>query len=426
MDKDEQGLPPEFFYQMYHHISDAVYLMDPHTSDILDANVAGCDALGMTREEVVSQSALNLNKDVLGLEQWQEISAAIQRRGSYTFMGRHRRKDGSDFPVEVVSDCIQYEGRNIVVSVVRDLSGFERHRDYLLENEHLRTLFLNESSDGLWDWNLEDSSLFLSPQWFRIMGYGPHEIENPTVETWSDAIHPDDIQRVMESLEGHLSGESSRYEVKYRLRTRNGNYRWVHDRGLIAKRDVNGEPLRMVGLVLDITESERHAEELLRRSRTDELTDLYNRRAGYELFESYLRSSHKRGESLQVAMLDLDRFKQLNDTYGHLDGDRAIQHFAATLKSHLRSSDDLFRWGGEEFLLLCPGITSADGKALMTRLIGEVAARPFVTSGGEVLFITCSAGLASYPEDGQSIRELVSKADQGMYKAKKAGRNQVA
>ncbi|SEG67950.1 GGDEF domain-containing protein [Marinobacterium lutimaris] len=426
MDKNEQGLPSEFFYQMYRHISDAVYLIDPETSNIIDANAAGCAALGMSRQEVVSESAMTLNKDVLGLEQWNEISAEIQRKGSFLFMGRHRRKDGSDYPVEILTDCIEYEGRSVFVSVARDLSGFERHRDYLLENEHLRTLFLNESSDGLWDWNLEDSSLFLSPQWFRIMGYGPHEIENPTVETWSNAIHPDDVKRVMDAMESHLSGESARYEVKYRLRNRNGNFIWVHDRGLIAKRDENGEPMRVVGLVIDITESQRHAEELLHRARVDELTGLCNRRAGYELFEHHLMKSQQTGEPLQVAMFDLDRFKLLNDTYGHLDGDKAIQHFAGTLKSHLRSTDNLFRWGGEEFLLLCPGISVEEGTALITRLVAEVAARPFVSSGGEILSVTCSAGLASYPQDGLSIRELVSKADQGMYRAKKAGRNQVA
>lgn len=426
MDKVEQGLPPEFFRQLFSDISDAVYLIDPQTSDIIDANTAGCDSLGMTREEVLSHSVLTLNKDVIGLGQWREISAAIQKSGSFTFMGRHRRKDGSDFPVEVLTDCIRFEGRSVLVSVVRDLSGYERHRDYLLENEHLRTLFLNESSDGLWDWNLEDDSLFLSPQWFRILGYGPHEIENPTVNVWSDAIHPEDKERVLTCLQSHLSGDSARYEAKYRLRNRNGSYIWVHDRGLIAKRGDNGEPLRMVGLVLDITESQRHAEELLQRSRIDELTGLCNRRAGYELFERYLCESQQNGEPLQVAMLDLDNFKQLNDTYGHLDGDKAIQHFAGTLKSHLRITDNLFRWGGEEFLLLCPGISAEKGAALITRLITEVASRPFLTSGGEKLSITCSAGLACYPQDGSSIRELVSKADQAMYEAKQAGRNRVA
>ncbi|WP_432696126.1 sensor domain-containing diguanylate cyclase [Marinobacterium sp. YM272] len=425
MDRSVHGLPEAICKMLFRQISDSVYLIDPETSNILEANPAGYRSLGMTREEVVDHSVLSLNKDVIGLDQWREISGEIQANGAYTFIGRHRRKDGSDFPVEVVTDCIEHAGRKLLVSVARDLTGYQRHRDYLLENEHLHTLFLNESSDGLWDWNLEDDSLFLSPQWFRIMGYGPHEIEHPTLNTWSDALHPDDREGVMASLQSHLRGETARYEAKYRLRNRNGQYIWLHDRGLIAKRGEQGEPLRMVGLVIDITESRQHEEELLQRSRMDELTGLYNRRAGYEMFERYLIKSQHSSQPLQVAMLDLDRFKQLNDTYGHLDGDRAIQHFASTLKSHLRAGDNLFRWGGEEFLLLCPGVSSAEAAALMTRLIAQVAAAPFMTSSGERLTITCSAGLAGYPQDGQSIRELVSKADQSMYAAKQAGRNRV-
>lgn len=405
--------------------SDAIYILDPESAAIFDANRAACDALGMTWPELQQQSVLTLNKDVTGLQQWQGISAEIRQSGSYTFVGRHLRKDGSDFPVEVVTDYLEHEGRAYLVSVARDLSSYHRHQDHLLDNELIRTLLLHESSDGLWDWCLEDNSLFLSPQWFRIMGYGPHEVEHPDLNTWRDAVHPDDLERVMERISQHLAGKSTRYTAKYRLRTRNGQFIWVRDRGMVAARDANGRPIRMIGLILDVTRTEEYAAELLERSRRDELTGLYNRRAGYEFFVSELDSCRARDCALSVAMLDIDYFKQVNDRYGHLTGDRAICHVVDTISQMLGETDRLFRWGGEEFLLLLPGLTRAQARECLAGLLDAVGGRDFDPDPSCRIRITFSAGISVFPDDGQDIRALVQVADTAMYVAKQAGRNRI-
>lgn len=411
---------------MFQSISDGVYLIDPDSSRILDANGAGCRALGMTREELLQESVLTLNRDVNGPEQWREIAEMIKTRGRYVFIGRHTRKDGTDFPVEVVTDHVPLEGGSFLISIARDLSDHLRHREYLNDSQLIRTLLLNDSSDGLWDWDLEDDSLFLSPQWFRMLGYGPHEIPEPTLETWSSSVHPDDLERVLGLLQEHLNGKSSRYEARYRLRTRSGGYLWVHDRGMIAARDDNGRATRMIGLVLDVTESQKYADQLLRLSQRDELTDLYNRRTGYELFERYLQESRQSGQPLQIVMLDIDHFKAFNDTQGHLAGDKAIRHVTRVLRRQMRQEDLLFRWGGEEFLLLCPDLERKQAVKCVQRLLAEVARTPFRTRNGEALQLTCSAGIAGFPQDGDTVRALVSAADDAMYRAKGAGRNRIA
>jgi diguanylate cyclase (GGDEF)-like protein/PAS domain S-box-containing protein len=309
--------------------------------------------------------------------------------------------------------------------VARDLSEHHRHREHLTDDELIRALLLNESSDGLWDWNLQDHSLFLSPQWFRMLGYGPNEISSPTLDTWRNSVHQEDLERVITLLQDHLQGKSSRYEAKYRLRSRDGHYLWVHDRGMVAQRDLDGRPQRMIGLVLDITESEHYAAELLERSQRDELTGLYNRRTGYELFERFLRDCRRDNQPLQVVMLDIDHFKPLNDDYGHLEGDRAIRHVADELRRSLRADEWLFRWGGEEFLLLFPGMDRSSAHGMMQRLLKHFNAVPFVTQGGESLELTFSAGISGFPENGNSIRQLVGAADRAMYRAKSSGRNRV-
>jgi len=420
-----EPLQGAFFTQLFHSMSDAVYVIDPESSSILAANEAGCRVLGMTPDELVNQSVLTLNRDVAGPNQWQEIAQAIIKAGKYTFVGRHLRKDGTDFPVEVITDYFEYCGRGYMVSVARDLSEHHRHRDYLIDDELIRTLLLDESSDGLWDWNLQDQSLFLSPQWFRMLGYGPNEIPAPTLDTWKNLVHPDDIDRIVALLQDHLQGKNSRYEAKYRLCNRDGHYLWVYDRGMVARRDANGEPQRMIGLVLDITESERYAAELLELSQRDELTGLYNRRTGYEMFERFLRDCRLGGKPLQVVMLDIDHFKPLNDAYGHQEGDRAIRHVARELRRSLRSGEWLFRWGGEEFLLLFPKIDHARIQQLMQRLLKHFNATPYVTEEGVTLPLTFSAGISSFPENGNSIQQLVESADRALYRAKSSGRNRI-
>lgn len=418
-------LPDSVIALLYRNLSDAVYIIDPDTSCVVDANQAGADDLGMTREELLQHSVLSLNADVSDDVQWQEIAQAIMQSGHYYFVGRHRRKDGSDFPVEVRTDFICCGEHRYFISVARDISRRQDHHDELKANDFVRAFALNEASDGLWDWDIQESTLFFSPQWYRMMGYGPDEISNPSLETWMEAIHPDDEDRVMEVMQAHLNGQSARYEAKYRLKNRSGKYLWVHDRGFVVQRDKDHHPLRMIGLVLDITESQHLAEQLLRQSQLDDLTGLYNRRTGYQLFEQLLGICHKKNQPMQVIMLDIDHFKQVNDFHGHLMGDRAIRHVADTLHQLLRQDDLLFRWGGEEFLLLCPNTLPETAQTILACILQRLRDTPLISDEHLPIQLSASAGMSSFGTDGLSISELVSAADKAMYQAKQDGRNRL-
>lgn len=405
--------------------SDGIYVIDPESGRILDANQAGCAVLGMTLSELLGESVLSLNEDVKSGGQWSDIARVIREQRSFTFVGRHRRRDGSDFPVEVVTDLVEHDGQDYFLSVARDLSGHQRHSQHLLDNDLIRTLLMNESSDGLWDWNLEDNSLFLSPQWFRMLGYGPQEIATPTLTTWSEAVHPDDKTRVMATLSNHLKGNTSRYSAKYRLRSRDGEYIWVRDRGMVAARNNAGEPIRMIGLVLDISEAEQRAAQLMEQARRDYLTQLYNRRAGYEQFEAQLAQCRDKQLAMPVVMLDIDHFKQVNDANGHLAGDQVICQLAALVSAHLKGDEQLFRWGGEEFLLLLPGLSPEQACERVESMRRALQEQGCDIEGSGRLSVTFSAGISAYPQDGESIRELVHVADAALYRAKHAGRNRV-
>ena len=207
---------------------------------------------------------------------------------------------------------------------------------------------LNEASDGIWDWDLPSSEVLFSPQLKRMLGYGPHEMP-PTVETWSTAVHPDDADAVFLAINQHLQGLRERYQAEYRLKNRNGHYIWVHDRGHVSQRDASGKPVRMVGMVQNITDRKALEEQLLRHASHDSLTGLRNRRESEHALENLVDTCTRLGLPLGVCIFDLDHLKQINDCQGHLAGDMVLVQMATRVAQSIRSSDSLFRWGGEEF-----------------------------------------------------------------------------
>ncbi len=246
-------LPSSLFSALFAHLPDSVFLIDPETSRIIDCNRTALQQLGMERTEVLDQSVLSLQKDVVGIEQWGSIAQAIRATNCFVFVGQHRHKSGSEVPVEVNTSHFTHGGNEYFLSVARNISQrLALERDLHNRDQQLRYA-LTEASDGLWDWNLQTDEVFFSPQLARMLGYGPHEMK-PTLATWSANIHPDDAQRVQRVLQEHIEGQRERFLAEYRLRNRNGHDLWVHDRGRVCECDPEGKPSRMVGMVTNITD----------------------------------------------------------------------------------------------------------------------------------------------------------------------------
>ncbi|MBX9935653.1 MAG: PAS domain S-box protein, partial [Burkholderiaceae bacterium] len=312
-----QTSTPTFLHQLvFEHLPDAVYLIDPQTSNILDCNAAALQQVGLAREEVVQHSVLSLQKDVIGIEQWASIAQAIREaQGQFVFIGSHRHRSGAEVPVEVATSAFTHEGSEYFVSVARDI-GRRLALEQDLNNRDVQLRYaLTEASDGLWDWNLPTNEVFFSPQLKRMLGYGPHEMK-PTLETWATNVHPDDASRVRRALQEHIKGLRERYEAEYRLRNRNGHYLWVHDRGRVCERDAQGQPTRVVGMVQNITDR-KHAEQALQMQASyDALTGLLNRRECEHILQQQLQLCQQQNLPLGLCLFDLDHFKDINDRFG--------------------------------------------------------------------------------------------------------------
>lgn len=407
---------------LFDAMNDAVYLLDPDTSTVVWCNRNAYEVLGLSADEVLNHSVLSLQKDVTGLPQWQDIAQAIRSVPCFTFIGRHRHANGGEVSVEVNTTQVVLSNRTYFLSVARDITD----RLNLCQTdgaEHQLAFVMNEALDGLWDWRLTDDSVVFSPSLKRMLGYGPNEME-PRVATWKDNIHPDDLAYVMQIMEQHLKGSAQRFETEYRLRNRNGDYLWVHDRGKVCERDEMGHPLRAVGMVQNVTDRKTLELSLAHFAHIDSLTLLPNRRAGdieSERRFGLARSTPEAAFTLAVA--DIDYFKRINDQYGHQTGDEILRAAAKVLMLNVSDKDYVFRWGGEEFVLLLAG----DGIQYAQRvcdLIHQGLSNIDWQSRYGVEPVSMSIGLAMMSHNSIfSLSELIHHADQAMYAAKQMGRN---
>jgi diguanylate cyclase (GGDEF)-like protein/putative nucleotidyltransferase with HDIG domain len=260
-------------------------------------------------------------------------------------------------------------------------------------------------------------AIFVGPGRDRLLGGVPED--GDWGRAWIEAVHPDDRDLYAAHTARYLRGEMS--EVLCRLVGLDGVTRWIRGGGSPRR---EGDRLIVEGIVRDAT-AEVHAEMLLQEaSRTDALTTIFNRRHFAEMLEAELARSRSEGLAPGLLLVDVDHFKQVNDTFGHVTGDAVLVEVAARLRAALRGFDTVARWGGEEFIVLAPAVESAGHlREIGDRLRGSVSGEP-VHHGGRQLHVTVSiGGVLADPERSADL--LVDQADRSLYSAKRLGRNRV-
>ena len=416
-----------------------------------------------------------------------------------------------------------------------------------------------------WDWNLMTGEVTCNDYWTELLGFTPQDVDDALIEGWFELIHPEDREQARQAINAHLSGRGGSGQVlEYRLRTRNGGYRWILDRARIVSRDEAGRPLRMAGILEDITER-KHLQEVLEESHrrlmtvlnameatiyvadmdtheilflnqsarqifgpvegqlcyqvlqgldapcpfctndqllnadgspagvyarefqnqlnqrwydlrdcavrwtdgrlvrmeiatditdrkrseeelnqareaaeaanralqsangelqrlatTDRLTGIWNRAYFEEVAAQETARAARYGEPLSLLLFDIDLFKAINDTHGHLIGDQVLIELIRRVGEHLRANDVLARWGGEEFVIMLPHCAAAEALRVAEKLRALVQAQTFAPVGQ----VTASFGVADFrPTD--NLDTWLKRADDALYAAKAAGRNQV-
>jgi diguanylate cyclase (GGDEF)-like protein/PAS domain S-box-containing protein len=278
---------------------------------------------------------------------------------------------------------------------------------------------------GNWQWYYKTNRVTFNDQKVIALGYSRSDIPDDIgFEFFTEKIHKDDYTPVMENMRAHLYGKSSAYECNYRIQKKDGTWIWFYDRGVITSRDKDGKPELITGIVFDITEQKRKEELLSLQtqrleevSRTDFLTDLHNRRSLFERIDYETKRSARTKDPLSIIMLDIDHFKQVNDQFGHLMGDKVLVEVAKIIVSSVRVTDIVGRYGGEEFLIILPACTADNAFIVAEQIRESVALNVF----DDELRITISGGVHQFR--GESIDQCIDAADQLLYQAKRNGRN---
>jgi diguanylate cyclase (GGDEF)-like protein/PAS domain S-box-containing protein len=307
----------------------------------------------------------------------------------------------------------------VVLARIQTQLSRKQAEEALRESEERYALAARGANDGLWDWDLISNRAYFSARWKSMLGWEEHEVGDCPDE-WFRRIHPDDVDRVRADITAHLEEQTPHYEDEYRVLHRDGNYLWMLGRGL-AVRDSNGKAYRMAGSQTDIT----------RGKVVDVLTGLPNRVLFMDrLSRLFDRARRWKDKTFALIFLDLDSFKLINDSLGHMIGDQLLVAIAGRLEATVRSSDSISRFGrnhtiarlgGDEFTILLEEISGAlDATRVAERIARDLAA-PFAVNGQE-LFPSASIGIAIYNPAYQKPEELLRDADTAMYSAKAVGK----
>jgi len=307
----------------------------------------------------------------------------------------------------------------VAVARIGTQLSHKRAQEALRESEERYALAAQGANDGLWDWNVLTNFVHYSPRWKAMLGCQEGEVGG-TPEEWFDRIHDADRERVKQEIAAHQKGLTPHFESEHRMLHKDGSFRWMLSRGL-AVRDASGKTLRMAGSQTDITEGKV----------SDPLTGLPNRLLFIDRLGRVIKHAKRRKDHIfAVLFLDLDGFKMINDSVGHLIGDQLLLGVANRLEKCLRSTDTVARLGesftvarlgGDEFTVLLDDLKDPnDAKRAAERLMKALTA-PFVLGGKEV-FTSVSIGIALSNPAYEQPEDILRDADTAMYRAKSLGK----
>ena len=307
-----------------------------------------------------------------------------------------------------------------VLGIARDITTrYRAERAAKLSKARL-SVALHATQIAIWDWDIKRDRWYASRVYYTSLGYPPVRGRGNR-EVWIERVHPDDRPRVAGIIEKAMQGDLAPYEYEARLRHADGTYRWMQVRGVAVDHNSRGLATRMLGVRQDITEKKAAEERIRRLAHYDTLTELPNRTWLNELMPSAFIRARSTGETMAVLVVDVDNFKNINDTFGHGIGDELLVEVAKRIGTLGRDQDVVARIGGDTFVMVLSGGEISEATGTAQRLI-ELLSLPFRT-GQLDLMITVSIGVALSPAHGVDFDTLLKCADAAMHRAKQQGRN---
>lgn len=301
--------------------------------------------------------------------------------------------------------------------IARDITKWKNAEERLRESEERFALAVQGANDGLWDWNLKSGHFYFSPRGKQILGYDDREL-GTSPDEWFSRIHPDDRDKVRSALRDHLVGSASSFSIEHRVQHKSGAWVWILARGL-AVRNAQNLAYRIAGSFTDTTERKNFEERLYYSAYHDSLTQLPNREWVMQWLRRELQETAK--SNFALFYFDLDRFKIVNDSLGHMIGDEILKRIGHRLQKEIHQTAHAARIGGDEFVLIVDAFASVEELNSLALSIIRTVSRPIQVAGQEVI-LGCSVGITTREQNQYTLPEDVLRdADLAMYKAKAAG-----
>lgn len=291
-------------------------------------------------------------------------------------------------------------------------------QEQLIKSEERYQLAQDGSNDILWDWDLAGHQIFFSSKFNAVFGYSDEDF--PVPGAYLSLFHPEDHPQVKIMFEQFLASKNLFYRSEFRMRAKNGEYKWLLCRGK-AVEDATGKKIRMVGSLTDITEGKQQEATIQKLAYYDSLTELPNRVMLYDRSINIIHHASVNGTKGVLLFLDIDNFKMINDSFGHTIGDKVLTAISARLRSVI-SECDVYRLSGDEFVAVSPEINSANDALLIAERALAAFAKPFNVQN-HAFHVTGSIGAAIFPDQGENIEDLLKNADTAMYRAKELGKS---
>ena len=307
-----------------------------------------------------------------------------------------------------------------ILGIARDVTARYRVEKIAKVTKTRLSIALQATQIAIWDWDLKRDRWYASREYYTTLGYPP-EFKRGDRDVWLERVHPEDRARVRTTIERARTGVPQLYEYEARLRHADGTYHWMSVRGKTVERDRQGVATRMVGVRIDITD-QRNAEERIKRlAHYDTLTELPNRALLNELMPKAIALAQSQQESLAMLVLDIDKFRNFNDTFGQTIGDDLLVKVAKRIKEVAPEEDSVARVGADTFVIVLPRAGATLATHTAQRLL-DALATPIRIRELE-LVVTPSIGIALYPAHGSDFDTLLKCADTAMHRAKHHGRN---
>lgn len=303
-----------------------------------------------------------------------------------------------------------------LIGTIQDITELAIARDDLQESNKRLELATESGAVGLWDWSKAEGSVWVHPNWWKHLGFSEAQIELP-----DEFIHQDDLKAVHNEWSEVLQGNMTSFQAEFRLLDGNGDWCWVQSTGKVTDRNSDGDFTRMSGVFVDIHDRKLAEHKIAHAARHDSMTGLVNREEVRRVVNETLSSNGY--EKLCLLTLDLDRFKHINDTFGHEAGDVVLNTVTSRLQEIVRDKDIVARLGGDEFAIAIPTGRNWQnvGNRFAARAI-EAVSKP-VEYHGASLQVGVSIGVAVYPDHGADFDTLLRNADAALYKVKHSGKN---